>query len=116
MADTLHQLGLLYEEQGKNKDAEAALREALGIFSQLGSPTANEVQEDLNSLLGVSTPSGPPVAVSVRRPSKAASKKGFRTPARTKSAGAGRKTMRPKGPSRARPGRKARRASAKVYR
>lgn len=116
MADTLHQLGLLYEEQGKNKDAEAALREALGIFSQLGSPTANEVQEDLNSLLGVSTPAGPPVAVSVRRPSKAASKKGFRTPARTKSAGAGRKTMRPKGPSRARPGRKARRASAKVYR
>jgi tetratricopeptide (TPR) repeat protein len=117
MADTLHQLGLLYQEQGKNKDAEAALRDALGIFSQLGSPSVREVQEDLNSLLGVSTPAAPPVAVSTRRPSKAASKKRRSMKRSTKTAGAGRKkTMGLAGSGRARPPRKLRRSSAKSYR
>jgi len=50
MADTLHQLGLLFQAQGKTQPAESALRDALGTFLQLRSPSAGEVQEDLNAL------------------------------------------------------------------
>ena len=117
MADTLHQLGLLFKAEGKNKDAEVSLRDALGIFNQLASPSAREVEEDLNTLLGVSAPEQPAVLDSAPRPSKAASKKG-----RTKRPGKkGRGPGGPLYPSKTRPGaalggRKSRRASAKSYR
>jgi len=114
MADTLHQLGLLFQAEGKNTEAEAALRDALGIFTQLGSPSAREVEEDLNTLLRA--------RVSYkRRPSKAKSKKKRADRPTSKPAAApsrsGKKprpgSYRPGGGSR---GRISRRSSAKSYR
>ena len=117
IADTLHQLGLLSQIQGKNEESQTALREALGIFTQLNSPSAAEVTEDLNSLLGISVPARPSVAASKRRPSKVASKKG-RTVRRKSVAGTTKshpsRKMRPPGAAGARRARKFRRASAKA--
>ena len=118
LADTMHQLGLLYQAQGNKMQAEVALRDALGIFSQLGSPSAREVQEDLDSLMGM-TARAPAVAQSTRRPSKSASKKRRATRPGKKTAAADRplyrKKMRPGGSGGARRAGKSRRASAKAY-
>lgn len=111
MADTLHQLGLLYLAEKKNSAAEAALRDALGIFSQLGSPSAREVEEDLNSLLGVRARV---VSMPVRTSSKAASKK-RRTTRKIKKGGLYRKKARPVGSGVASRARKSSRTSAKAY-
>ena len=117
MADTLHQLGLLFKAEGKNTDAEESLRDALGIFSQLSSPSAAEVEEDLNTLPGSSAPEQPAHLESARRPSKAASKKRRTKRPGKKGTGAGgplypSKTL----PGAALGGRKFRRASAKSFR
>ena len=47
---TLHNLGMLYRETGQIDEARRYLQDALTIFEEIGSPTADDTRQELEML------------------------------------------------------------------